>query len=355
MSDQNEIKEEKKEESMAFDANQMTISDCVDLMNEVVRVAEQTIPAFDDVLYAQNWSKAMDAVGKLADVLSNGRMIEFARRNKWIWNNQKKWYEEDSEQDKKDKLEVLYTLKLVNKTAEFRHELVTFLYELGIKEVLKNAYVIGRVCYELQCVSDEYKMLILGFNEYHKLRLRYDVAGIYNELGVSRELSADENFKIILKHMDDSIDQSRNLNGLFYELNWFHVIDRNTMKLAEVISHEDIFIGMLNTLNSLYAKCQAYNAEFNDNFYFRAIMEVLDHIKAFLEKRSAQIKEFKNNTTEAPYCIMHYDVTVVDVTNRWLMDSLPDPVTNGTKYEELIKHIQKTFAEQARVLVKHIP
>ena len=65
------------------------------------------------------------------------------------------------------------------------------------------------------------------------------------------------------------------------------------------------------------------------------------------------INNYANESTKAPYAIMHYDMVVKDVANRWLSESLPDPLTAGTKYADIIKQMIKSIGDNARVIARN--
>lgn len=57
--------------------------------------------------------------------------------------------------------------------------------------------------------------------------------------------------------------------------------------------------------------------------------------------------------SKAPYAIMHYDLVVKDVANRWLNESLSDPLSNGTQYADLIRQLIKSIGNTANVIAKN--
>ena len=67
------------------------------------------------------------------------------------------------------------------------------------------------------------------------------------------------------------------------------------------------------------------------------------------------IGQFKSNTSEAPYAILHYDPAVKKVASAYLSLSLGDPVTEGTRYNEMAGKMLQRCKELAKTVAKLSP
>ncbi len=65
------------------------------------------------------------------------------------------------------------------------------------------------------------------------------------------------------------------------------------------------------------------------------------------------IDDYANGSSKPPYAFMHYDQVVKESAERWLDESLPDPLTNGTQYFNLVKAVNKKWDSVLRPIAKN--
>lgn len=207
-----------------------------------------------------------------------------------------------------------------------------------------------------QVTQSDYNDIITAFNEYHNFRIRYSSADIYKELRISKNAPQDEIYKGILRHMNDYIGETKSFKNLTSNSAWqnmMFIIDRYTCAFHYVYEMRDSINAALETVKKLETQSLAVEARDIGTMNFCEMGVILNYLKNCLEEAMKLMNEYVNESRKAPQAIVHYDVVVTDVANRWLCESVPDPITAGTRYEKLIKAINKSIGDTARTIAKN--
>lgn len=233
---------------------------------------------------------------------------------------------------------------------EFITDYGKLISEMVQNDMFKYAYSMIRMNAELPHLSDIYSKIIYGFNEYNNLRVYYGNAEIIKELKLHKNTAPEENYQIAKAHLDNYINGKPNLTALLSSggFNDLCIIDRITCAFQKIYQAKDSMKGYIESAKKTMDDCDKKSEMFLNVIKFekhtlKKMRDVLVAIIEVFETALKLIDEYVNETGKPPYAFMHYDSTIKETADRWLSDSLPDPLTNGTKYGYLIKQVKKSW------------
>lgn len=226
-------------------------------------------------------------------------------------------------------------------------------------QTIKLAYTMIRIDKELPALSDVYNTIISGFNDYNNLRIYYGNADIIKELKLRKSAAPEENYEIAKKHLDNYIGGTKYLKSLLSAgtKNDLFVIDRITTAFHYIYASKDLMKSSLDTaqrlsdavLNSPVKKIYLDTVETP----VICMNTLLGELVKIFDLALKLIDDYANGSSKPPYALMHYDQVVKESAERWLDESLPDPLTNGTQYFNLVKAVNKKWDSVLRPIAKN--
>ncbi|MBR3575224.1 MAG: hypothetical protein IKN97_08685 [Lachnospiraceae bacterium] len=226
-------------------------------------------------------------------------------------------------------------------------------------QTIKLAYTMIRIDKELPALSDIYNTIISGFNDYNNLRIHYGNADIIKELKLRKSAAPEANYEIAKKHLDNYIGGTKYLKSLLSAgtKNDLFVIDRITTAFHYIYASKDLMKSSLDTAQRLS------DAVLNSpvkKVYLDAVETpvicmntLLGELVKIFDLALKLIDDYANGSSKPPYAFMHYDLVVKESAERWLDESLPDPLTNGTQYFNLVKAVNKKWDSVLRPIAKN--
>jgi len=226
-------------------------------------------------------------------------------------------------------------------------------------QTIKLAYTMIRIDKELPALSDVYNTIISGFNEYNNLRIHYGNADIIKELKLRKSAAPEANYEIAKKHLDNYIGGTKYLKSLLSAgtKNDLFVIDRITTAFHYIYASKDLMKSSLDTAQRLS------DAVLNSpvkKVYLDAVETpvicmntLLGELVKIFDLALKLIDDYANGSSKPPYAFMHYDLVAKESAERWLDESLPDPLTNGTQYFNLVKAVNKKWDSVLRPIAKN--
>ena len=284
----------------------------------------------------------------------------FLKKTGGLWNRAKRRYTIDYVT--KDKTAV--AVEQYYSTLEAMQDIILAFRKLANDAVEKQVfkYAFTMILFDNamnQLVSASYNDIITAFNEYHNFRVRYSTADIYKELKIRKDTPPEEIYHIVCKHMDDYVGQTKCLKNIIGNewQNKLYVIDRYTCAFHYIYQAKDSIMGVIQEARNLAAQCEKVESQMAGKCGQRLSTCIKDLLNALANNVTYRLQEYMdryaNESSNVPYAIMHYDVTVTDVANRWLTISLPDPLTVGTRYVKMLNGINKSFSDTARVIARN--
>ena len=226
-------------------------------------------------------------------------------------------------------------------------------------QTIKLAYTMIRIDKELPALSDVYNTIISGFNDYNNLRIHYGNADIIKELKLRKSAAPEANYEIAKKHLDNYIGGTKYLKSLLSAgtKNDLFVIDRITTAFHYIYASKDLMKSSLDTAQRLS------DAVLNSpvkKVYLDAVETpvicmntLLGELVKIFDLALKLIDDYANGSSKPPYAFMHYDLVAKESAERWLDESLPDPLTNGTQYFNLVKAVNKKWDSVLRPIAKN--
>ena len=321
--------------------------------------------ALDGVLKAKFGLDYIDAQAGLANlVISFSNLMSYIKKTEKLYNKFEKIGAAVKYAatlgDRKEEVEVFQYFKTMEKLSATMTSFCNYALEINEKKIITYAYTIRRFDEEIVHLADANTMnrVIFGLNEYNALRVHYDNADIFKELKMRKTVPPEENYQIAKSHLDNYINGTKDLKVLLDSgmQNNLFVLDRFTCAFHYVYLAKDSIKAYIDTSKKLRDDClKVMNDRQGKRGAVNAILmkTLLDIIIEMLENALNLIDKYVNETSKPPYSALHYDMVVKDVTSRWLGESLPDPITNGSKYEDIVKDIKKSWDKVLRPIAKN--
>lgn len=260
--------------------------------------------------------------------------------------------------DNTDELVVRDRVNAIVKMSSLKNAFVDSVLDMTNKRVFQLAYAMIRLDKELPSLSDRHSTIIYGFNEYNTLRVHYGNAEIIRELRLRKEATPEENYEIAKKHLDAYISETKHLKSLLSSggTNDMFVLDRMTCAFHHIYAAKDSMKGCLDNIRKLLTDCDKLAAIDYMVWLKSEISDMHDlcaSITEIFETTLKLIDDYAGEASKPPYAFLHYDLVVKDVADRWLAESLPNPMTNGTRYSDLIKAMKKSWDSVLRPIAKN--
>ena len=362
---------ENEQEAPKYDIENMHMSDISAIISELTACESKAAIKLNNSKCGLQLQETVDALNQLVYKLQSGPHIEFANKNKWLGNKAKreeflKGFSIEQTYEERKALVDLYVISVGTKSlvSDFAKYISDF-----IDNILGRAYYAIRFYYKM---SEKYKIselyrIMSAFNEFDGVMKEYNDAHILKEMSISKEYSYEDNYEMVLDHMDarlcrlqyigDFLVNTQQTNA--YGANQLHVTDRDTKEFDDYASREDRMRQCLTKTQEFKDAMDQYYIAYPGivSNYFDAFNTTFNGIEELLNAALDVINNFKTNSTDAPYAIMHYSPTVIGVANNWLYMSLSadDPLKKGTRYNEMAVNMIKRCKELAKSVAKNAP
>ena len=362
---------EKEKQGASMDAMVMTKHDVTALMDRMVALAKQTLNDVCKLHLGEGYSAAEDSVLAFADEILFGTIYDFRDKNKWL---KKISYEEikdlvkaKSGQTEEDLMRCMEMWRVTGGNVGSRHlnNVYQYLQEAVSGGFLRQAY---RVMREDMIIRNEhYSELIskldFAFEEYYKTLEKYKRASIFNEIPAKKTNPYELNYKLVTDHMLEDFKQSGNLGDIIHDtlayidpywFNYFTIIDSDTRRLTRLpeISKFADEIAKVATLDneatSYFKSCGPFFAPLCESIH-----DVLDYVRFTYREARDILNNYRYNTQEFPYSIMHYSPWVKKAAESFM--SLKDPATNGTDYVGIAWGMVHRCEQLAQTVAKQAP
>ena len=359
--------DEKQKAGSRLDAMSMHKSDVEALTNKINDLAHATIDGYVKLHMAQGYTSTEEALNAFADELLFGTLYDFREKNKWLkgvdYGDLDKMANADAGQTAEDLMAAMEMWRILNgKGMEMLNNVYTYIQEVLGSGILRRAY---RVLREDMIMRDNHYSDILdclnnAFEEYDAVMKRYKQSSIYDEIPARKENGYMTNYKLVEERMLADIAKTRDLSDIIHDrlsypdpywFNYFTVIDGDTKilsRLPEGSKFDEELVKIANLNNEVCGYFEStgkmltpLSKNINDVFYGLRV--------TFKDARDIA-NNYRFNTSEFPYTIMHYSSSVKRVGGSLM--SLKDPVTNGTQYTDmswaLLQNAEKTASEVAK-------
>ncbi len=253
------------------------------------------------------------------------------------------------------KSDTFANIKSIVNIGIFANEFGRTALDIANKEMFKLAFTMIRLDKELGSISDRNSTIIYGFNEYNTLRVNYGNAEIIKELKLRKSATPEENYDIAKNHLNAYIGNTQHLKTLLSSggTNDLFIIDRLSCAFKNIYAAKDSMKGCLESAKKLLGECDKLVADEPSVLVTQLVRDILISIISSFETALKLIEDYASESSKTPYALVHYDLVVKDVADRWLAESLPDPLSNGTRYSDLIRSINKSWDSVLRPIAKN--
>lgn len=348
-------------------ASNISKADILEMIAEVETAATALVQDLYDLDMGISFEKAAESMNRYAEILTNGKHRAFTRRNDWLDDQSYRkdfLSKETKDQSIEDRRSVVafYDLSMYAKTlfdtfGKFAHYFTN--------EVVLEAYNIVRFRTTLygSYTAEDYNRIKLALAEYDTIFRRYNNSSIYEEMDVSKDYTFEENYEAVLNHMDHALVTSNNLGAFLlntkkpqmWEKNRLHCLDRETWRFKDLDDKayrlQNAYDRAAEMEDQTATALTVYTGKTSQNF-IGTMYDVLQKIMEIMKNRMEIMKQFRENTTEMPYALMHYDPVVVRVVNEYLAMSLENPLIGGTRYDDIAEAMLVRCRELAKTVAK---
>lgn len=368
MSDVNDMNEENTPKGRETNAEHMHAADVKAIISEVWDVAQATVSSLQLTNLGLKCTETQDLLNRLVNALRSGPQADYARKNRWLKEYKADFLKKnDDELTPEDRRALAELYEAVTEASAFTESYSKFV-ALFNNEVIWRAYNSIRFYWKMKDTykADDISRIGNAFAEYDEIFKRYNNSGIYKELHVSKTNNTfEENYEMVLDHMDDALVSSKYIGEFLlstkqtaaYEINRLHHLDRETKGFDSFGSKEDTLKSALDQSSSLMDTLNKFFVAYRPpvQSLFECYSAPLEAMQEVLRTALDVIGQFKSNTSEAPYAILHYDPAVKKVASAYLSMSLGDPVTEGTRYNEMAGKMLQRCKELAKTVAKLSP
>ncbi len=366
----NEKQNEKQGKGKNLDAMSMTKADVKALTNKASDLSNKTLDGLATLLCGDGYSAAEDAVHAFADEILFGTLYDFHEKNQWLKNigyeDIDKLANAESGQTPEDLMTAMEMWRVINgKGGEQLNNVYQYLEGMISSGFLRQVYVVLREDHIIRSgqYSDLYDMLDFAFEEFYKTLNRYKAPAIFNEIPVKKANAYEVNHKLVVDHMLAEFNKQSHIGCIIHDTisyvdaywyNYFTILDCDTKRLTKLpeiskFADEIARIATLdNEVTAYFKSCGSLTASLGE-----VVHNVLDYIRSTLREARDILNNYRYNTQEFPYSLMHYTPYAKKVAESFM--SLKDPVTNGTRYVDIAWGMVQKCEQVASSIAKQAP
>lgn len=352
-------KEKKDEELLETDGRFMTKNDVNKYITEILSAGSKAYYCFGSLSTVIPYEQFVDALNNYANALKNGSYMDFARRNRWIKTQRAEFLSGTSaEQDSGDRQAVVQLYGLATNVASYTDAVCAFFNSIS-GEVLKTAYR-TILFYNKMCDYQKTHKVMFSNSavEFMGLYQMFNESSIYDTVLVSKtDYTFEENYEIVLDYLDAYLRKTRDLVKVVdpAQVNAVYTFDKDSRAFNDMLNMEPQFIQARDKANQLAETAKGYKAAYCEVWsYFEGIINAMTAISKFFGYVFDIIEGFMRGEGDG-YCMMCYPKDVMMAANKYLMCSLPNPMTQGTRYGEIFKNMTTRLKDLAKTVAKLAP
>lgn len=357
------------EHDSELDAKCMVKAEIDALFNDLKAQADKTIKDLDKTRNGEQYQDSIDSLNLFVDLLRNGPHMEVARKNKWLGNPEKRAeYLKRSNvgQTEFDRHNLVRIYDLGTKTAELTGAISKFVNFFN-GEVLQSIFKASSFYKNMKDLykPDDFAEIDRMLLEFSALVNRYNTGSIYSQLGISKSSSFTDDYDQVRMHLEKDIMKSSHISKYLvntrmvdcYQANMFHYYDRVTFQFDAIAQKADTIKSAINQIDEITGSLCKYEKMdvFPASIYFDGIRQVGGTIRTALSTALSIIDQFRNNSSEAPFAILHYSNTVKDIAGNYLSVKLDDPLQNGTLYAAILSALPRKCDQLCREVAEGAP
>ena len=352
MGDENiEVSNEKKKDAGSMDARNMSSYDVASLMDKALSLSKKMLNDLVKLNSGEGYSSAENSVLAFADEILFGNLYDFHEKNKWLKNidytDLDNLANKDAGLTSSDLMSSLELWRVINgKGGQYINDIYMYLQDIISSGLLRQVYTVIHT--DIVMRSEHYSDLLNIINDacmdYDKILNRYKVASIFNEMpDVKKENGLELNKQLVIKHMLADFKQADAIGDMIHDTlsypdpywyNYFIAIDTDTERITR-LPEISKFADEIQKIATLDTEVFGFFNSIDVTAYLAEVLhEALDYLRSTYKEARDILNNYRYNTQEFPYSIMHYDFYVSKVANELL--SVKDPATNGTQYVSLL-------------------
>ncbi|MCR5331300.1 MAG: hypothetical protein K6E62_08945 [Lachnospiraceae bacterium] len=354
-----------------LDALYMHKADVMALSDKLSALSQKVLDGLVKLHLGEGYSAAEEAVFAFADELLFGTFYDFREKNKWFkgidYPDLDKLVNNDIGQTPEDLTIAMEMWRVVNgKGGEQFNNVYQYLQEAVNSGFLRQAYRVMRKDILMRDAHNEEILQIINdaCEEFYTITSRYTNASICNEIPVKKENPYEVNYELVVNHLAAEIKQSFPLNVIINDkleqdsafYNYYTILDSDTKSLT-LLPEISKFADEIARIATLDNEVKAY---FNGvgkmgTAVCEAIHNVLDYMRFTYAEARDILNNYRYNTQEFPYSLMHYHPYVKRCVESCNTMSLNDPTQNGTKYVLITGSMITRCRKLAQLVAKAAP
>ena len=364
---------ENSEKSNGLSILEIHKQDIVGLANKTKRISKKVLEGLADLLLGRNCSAAVDSIHEFTDELLFGTVYDFLQENKRFkglqhqeglqYRDADRFMNSNEGMTREDFIASCEAIKMfTGEGYAIFNNVYHYLEEMLARGRMNLAFSIVRrdLIIREGNYGDKLVTLQEGIYEYGKIMERYKKSSIYNEIPVSKkELEYAENLILVEGSLDKDFRSSACLNKLFpdgYErpnagwVNFAYLVDQDT-KYLTALPEISVFADEIALIAQLDNEVKSYFGSGSEQkTVWMVVHDVLDYIRTIFKETRDILNNYRYNTQEFPYSIMHYTDPVKRAVEGTMGISLRDPAKSGTMYVDILY----TMAQKSRKIADQV-
>ena len=354
-----------------LDALYMHKADVEALSDKLVALSQKVLDGLVKLHNGEGYSAAEEAIFAFTDELLFGTFYDFREKNKWFkgidYPDLDKLVNNDIGQTPEDLMTALEMWRVVNgKGGEQFNNVYQYFQEAINSGFLRQAYRVMRKDILMRDSENEESLQIINdaCEQFYTITSRYTNASICNEIPVKKENPYEVNYELVANHLAAEIKKTFPLNVLINDkleqdstfYNVFTILDSETKSLT-LLPEISKFADEIARIATLDNEVKAYFSGIGKlgAVLCDVIHNVLDYVRFTYKEARDILNNYKYNTQEFPYSIMHYDPNVVRCVESCNTMSLNDPTQNGTRYLLVVGAMVTRCKNLVKLVVKAAP
>jgi len=351
-------------------ADTMKAKDIVDIVNDLTGPLNEYKLALKDAYMGVNCEQAKNLTATVCLKLSNGLYATFLRNSKFLGekNARDGFLNQSSASQTAGEKQVIVSAYDFFCAAEPILQRVNVVLNNTIALDLKKAFQVIRYESAMNGLAKQMSVerILSALQGFDSLYQEFNDASIFHYVSANgSRYSEAENAKMIGEYMTKRIGTS-NLSSFFsgynrvsaYATNILGVIDDYTTDYGGFATYES----NLKSDDEAIQNCEQEVKTILSGMAKSDLMGVVDALVDVLEYSErlffgalTTLDNFRTKKGEAPYSFLSYDGYVSQITNKYMLPSLPDPVSMGTDYVGLFKKLADKYNSLATSIAKNAP
>lgn len=331
-------------------ADTMKAKDVVDIVNDLTGPLNEYKLALKDAYLGASCEQAQNLTATVCLKLSNGLYATFLRNSKFLGekNGRDGFLNQCSASQTAGEKQVIVSAYDFFCAAEPIFQRLNVTLNNTIALDMKKAFQVIRYESAMNGLAKQMGVdkILSALHEFDSLYQEFNDPSIFRHVAANRSLYPEtENTKMIGEYMAKRIGSS-NLSSFFsgykqvsaYAQNTLGVIDDLTTDYAGFATYES----NLKSDDEAIQNCEqevktilSGMAKSDLMGVLDALVDVLDYSERLFFGALTTLENFRTNKSDAPYNFLSYDGYVSQITSKYMLPSLPNPLSMGTDYNGL--------------------